>query len=377
MEIKYSLNNDILNITASGDFTAYNNEKKTSKLFEFIEKSNFDKIVFDTSNLLKWDSSFLVIIYNIKKTIMEKSKNQNNEIIFDEDGLPEGVRRLIKLSFADNRKVPSQKVSKNEYFIEDVGDFVLSIYCNVKNGFSFFIKSKKSLFKFFSGQAVMRKIDFLFAFEDAGYKALPIVFLISFMVGLILAFVGSMQLKMFSAEVYVASLVAIGMIRIMGPVMAGIIMAGRTGASYAATIGTMQVNEEIDALKTMGIPIIDFLVLPRLLSMTILMPLLTMFADIMGILGGASVGVLLLDIPIEEYYRLTISAITLKNFLIGIFHGYVYGWIIALCGTYYGVNCGKDADSVGKATTMAVVSSIVWIVVATGIITFFFEIFGV
>ena len=158
----------------------------------------------------------------------------------------------------------------------------------------------------------MRKVDFLFAFENASYKALPIVSLISFMVGLILAFVGMMQLKMFGAQIYVASLVAIGMIRIMGPVMTGIIMAGRTGAAYSATIGTMQVNEEINALKTMGIPIIDFLVLPRLLSITIIIPFLSMFADIMGILGGAFVGVMILDLPLEEYFRADISSIVPK-----------------------------------------------------------------
>ena len=234
-----------------------------------------------------------------------------------------------------------------------------------------------SAFRFLSGQAVMRRVDWLFALEDCSYRAVGIVALVSFMVGLILAFVGAIQLKNFGAQIYVASLVAIGMTRIMGAIMVGVVMAGRTGASYAATIGTMQVNEEIDALKTMGIPVTDFLVLPRIAALTLTMPLLVMLADFMGILGGASVGVGMLGIPAEEYWNYSIKALDMDNFLVGLFHGLVFGVIISVCGCYYGVYCGRNADSVGKATTRAVVSAIVWMIVATGIITWIFEVLGI
>ena len=169
--------------------------------------------------------------------------------------------------------------------------------------------------------------------------------LISFMVGLILAFVGAVQLKTFGAQIYVASLVTIGMTRIMGAIMTGIIMAGRTGASYAATIGTMQVNEEIDALKTMGINPVDFLVLPRIIALTVTMPILTMWADFMGMLGGGFVGVTMLDIPLVKYWDMSVAAISLNNFFVGIFHGLVFGVVTAVCGCYYGVYCGRNADS--------------------------------
>ena len=181
----------------------------------------------------------------------------------------------------------------------------------------------------------------------------------------------------FSAQIYVASLVAIGMTRIMGAIMVGIIMAGRTGASYAATIGTMQVNEEIDALKTMGIPVADFLVLPRIMALTIATPFLVILADFMGIIGGAAVGVLILDIPAPEYYKYTLNALDMTNFLVGLFHGLVFGIVISLCGCYFGIYCGRNADSVGKATTQAVVSAIVWMIVVTGIITVIFEALGI
>jgi phospholipid/cholesterol/gamma-HCH transport system permease protein len=226
-------------------------------------------------------------------------------------------------------------------------------------------------------QTVTRRVDFLFALEECGPQAIGIVSLISFMVGLILAFVGAIQLKTFGAQIYVASLVTIAMIRIMGAIMCGIIMAGRTGASFAATLGTMQVNEETDALKTMGIPLSDFLVLPRMAALVLVMPLLTMWSDFMGIFGGAAVGIFVLDIPASEYLKYSVQAWSATNFWVGMFHGFIFGFIIALCGCYEGLNCDRNAGGVGQATTRAVVSAIVWMIVATGLITLIFERLGI
>jgi phospholipid/cholesterol/gamma-HCH transport system permease protein len=197
------------------------------------------------------------------------------------------------------------------------------------------------------------------------------------MVGLILAFVGALQLKTFGAQIYVASLVTIGMTRIMGAIMTGIIMAGRTGSSYAASIGTMQVNEELDALKTMGVSRTDFLVLPRTNALLLSMPILVLISDIMGILGGCFVCVLFWQIPLSEYIKYTISSFDLTNFLVGIFHGLVFAVVIALCGCYFGLTCGRNADSVGRATTNAVVYAIVWMIVMTGLITLACEGLGI
>ncbi len=194
---------------------------------------------------------------------------------------------------------------------------------------------------------------------------------------LILAFVGAIQLKLFGAQIFVADLVGIGMTRAMGAIMTGIIMAGRTGASFAATIGTMQVNEEIDALQTTGVSPIDFLVLPRMLALCIMMPLLTVYSDFMGIMGGLIVGVFGLDLNIVEYYNETTKAVSLTNFWIGIFSGFVYGILIAISGCMRGMQCGRSASAVGDATTSAVVTGIVSIVVATAIITVLCNILGI
>jgi phospholipid/cholesterol/gamma-HCH transport system permease protein len=206
---------------------------------------------------------------------------------------------------------------------------------------------------------------------------LPIVSLISLLVGLILAFVGAIQLKMFGAQVYVASLVGIAMVRVMGAIMTGIIMAGRTGASFAAQLGTMQVNEEIDALKTMGFSPMEFLVLPRMLALIVMMPLLCVYADLMGMLGGFLVGVGMLDLGVMEYYNMTKVTVKLSYLWIGLSYGAVFGALVALSGCMRGMQCGRSASAVGDATTSAVVTGIVSIIVATAIITIIYSVLGI
>jgi phospholipid/cholesterol/gamma-HCH transport system permease protein len=154
-------------------------------------------------------------------------------------------------------------------------------------------------------------------------------------------------------------------------------MAGRTGAAFAAQIGTMQVNEEIDALQTLGISPMEFLVLPRMLALILMMPLLCVYADLMGVLGGFIVGVGMLDISVNQYINQTIKALNLYHFFIGIFHAIVFGVLIALAGCLRGIQCGRSASAVGLATTSAVVTSIVSIVVATAIITVACNILGI
>jgi phospholipid/cholesterol/gamma-HCH transport system permease protein len=174
---------------------------------------------------------------------------------------------------------------------------------------------------------------------------------------------------MFGAQIYVANLVGIAMVRVIGAVMTGVVMAGRTGAAFAAQLGTMQVNEEIDALKTMGITPMEFLVLPRMLALVLMMPLLCVYADLMGVAGGMLVGVGLLDIGFTQYLHQTRDALSLTHFFIGIFQAGVFGVLVALAGCFKGIQCGRSASAVGSATTSAVVTSIVAITVATAVIT--------
>jgi len=227
------------------------------------------------------------------------------------------------------------------------------------------------------GKADFRWLDLVVIVRECGPNALPIVTLISFLVGLILAFMGAVQLRAFGAQIYVADLVAIASTREMGCLMTGIIMAGRTGAAFAAQLGTMRVNEEIDALITMGIPPMDFLVLPRMLALIMMMPLLTLYSDLMAILGGAFVGVSMLGLGVVEYVDRTQGALDMTDFVLGLVKGSIFGVLVAISGCLRGMQCGRSAAAVGLATTSAVVTAIVLIVVAEGTIAVVLNALGI
>lgn len=257
--------------------------------------------------------------------------------------------------------------------IDCAGTYVLNLWDKARDVWEFCMMVFASFGRLIRGRAVFRSIDLWGELEKAGIRAVPIVCLISFMIGIIIAFVGVMQLKMFGAEIYVAALLAIATTRILGAIMTGIIMSGRTGASYAAQIGSMQLNQEIDALTTMGVRPMDFLVLPRILALIITMPILTIIADIVGILGGACIALTLMNVSMAEYWAMTFDWITFNNFAIGVLHGWVYGWVIGIAGCYCGLKTQRSADGIGRATTRAVVASIVWCIIATAILTFVFN----
>jgi phospholipid/cholesterol/gamma-HCH transport system permease protein len=234
-----------------------------------------------------------------------------------------------------------------------------------------------SIARLIRGRAKIRSSDVWDVIQECGWKALPIVSLISLLVGLILAFMGAVQLRMFGAQIYVADLVGIGMTREMGAVMSGVIMAGRTGAAFAANLGTMQVNEEIDALRTLGVSPTDYLVLPRITALVLMMPLLCVYADFMGLLGGMVVCVGAFDISFKQYLNQTLQALTLTHISIGIFKSIFFGIIVAVSGCMQGIHCGRSAAAVGQATTSAVVISIVYIVVADGIFALITNVLGI
>jgi phospholipid/cholesterol/gamma-HCH transport system permease protein len=225
-------------------------------------------------------------------------------------------------------------------------------------------------------KAKTRRSDIQFFIEQAGPKALPIVTLISVSVGMILAYLGSVQLRQLGAQVYVANLVSIGMVREMGALMTGIIVAGRTGAAYAAQLGTMQVNEEIDALKTMGVSSMEFLVIPRLLALIFVMPLLCIYADIIGIAGGALIG-LGMDVSFNQYILQTKGAVDWVDIVTGLYKSIIFGILIAVAGCQAGLACGRSSTAVGVATTTAVVRAIVYLVLADAAFNVLFDKLGI
>ena len=326
---------------------------------------------FETRELEGWDSGLLIFLLSV----VELCNRRNIAIV--RDGLPPGVNRLFTLATEVPERQGARRSAVHVPFFERVGSSAIDFWRSLLEMVAFIGETFSSFIRLFTGRARFRGSDMMIILQECSADALPIVSLISLLVGLILAFVGAIQLEMFGAQIYVADLVGIGMVRAMGAIMTGIILAGRTGASFAASIGTMQVNEEIDALQTTGVSPMDFLVLPRVLALSIMMPLLTVYADLMGILGGLIVGVFGLDLSAMEYYQETKKAIGLTNVWIGLFSGFVYGVLVAMAGCMRGMQCGRSASAVGDATTSAVVTSIVSIVVATAVITVLCNILGI
>ena len=314
-------------------------------------------------DLGEWDTSLLAFFVQLIKTAEAKG------VEADVSALPNGLRRLIGLAFAVRPKEGSGRSREQEGVLARIGDGVLKIFPDTLDFLSFLGETVSAVCSLIVGRSRMRSQDFIAAMHECGVQALPIISVTTLLFGLILAFVGAVQLTQFGAQIYVAGLVGIGMLRVMSAVMVGIVMSGRVGASYAAMIGTMQVNEEVDALSTLGISPVDFLVLPRTLALTFMVPLLTVYADVMGVLGGYFVGVFMLGLNPLEYVNATANMVSFKHGLIGIAYGTVFGVIVAVVGCYQGMRCGRSAQAVGLATTKAVVQSLVGIIVATAVIT--------
>jgi phospholipid/cholesterol/gamma-HCH transport system permease protein len=328
-----------------------------------VTVSEIKKVTFNAENLKDWDSSLLTFLTKLN------DQCQKSGIAVANEGLPEGVISLLKLAAAVPERKGARKAASREPFFARVGSASIGLWQSTNEFLAFIGEAFLAFLKFLVGKASFRRSDLGLFIQECGANALPIVTLVSFLVGLILAFVGAVQLAMFGAQIYVANLVGVAMVRVLGAVMAGIVMAGRTGAAFAAQLGTMQVNEEIDALKTLGVSPMEFLVLPRMLALVLMMPLICIYADLMGVLGGLIVGVGMLDIGLIQYLNQTKASLNATFFFIGLFQACVFGVLVALAGCLRGMQCGRSASAVGEATTSAVVTSIVAIIVATGIIT--------
>ena len=356
--------NDTLCLGLSGDWRIGQPIPSLGEMEQRLKSEpGVQKIVFDTPQVTDWDSCLLTFLMDIHNICSE------NSMAVDTGGLPQGVDKLIALATAVPERKGARKQTIRDPLLVRVGASAIALWQAASELLVFIGEAVVAFLRFIAGKASFRRRDLMVLIQECGVDALPIVSLISFLVGLILAFVGAVQLEMFGAQIFVANLVGIAMVRVLGAVMAGIVMAGRTGAAFAAQLGTMQVNEEIDALKTMGVSPMEFLVLPRMLALVLMMPLLCVFADLMGILGGLVVGVGLLDIGLIQYLNQTKAALNLNHFFIGIFQACVFGVLVAMAGCLKGIGCGRSASAVGEATTSAVVTSIVAITVATAIVT--------
>ena len=371
-EIKLIVKKEVFEINFFGNWTtgspAYGVEELLLSLADYPK---IKKLTFSTKKLDDWDSFFmtqLILIIDFAK---------NKKITVDIQSLPKGIQGLLELAYSVKERDGARKQKKKISLIELIGRSLLNAKVELKNLVTFLGDLIQSAFSLIKGTGRFRFVDLMTYIQDCGPASLPIVSLISFLVGLILAFVGALQLSLFGAQMYLADLVGLGMTREMGALMVGIIMAGRTGASYAAQIGTMNVNSEIDALKTMGFNPMEFLVMPRMLALILVMPLLCLYADFMGMLGGAAVAIGLFDISSTEYWARTELAVQLKDVLVGLFKASIFGILIAYSGCIRGMQCGRSASAVGDSATSAVVTGIIFIVISDSLITIIFNQLGI
>ena len=328
-------------------------------------------VTFDTTELGAWDSSAITFLTQLSEVCGARG------IEADRSGLPSGIVRLIELAEAVPEKEGARGATTRPSFLHRLGTATIDLWATIQGFLSFLGEATLALLQLLRFRLPFRLSDLSLLVQQCGADALPIVTLISFLVGTILAFVGAVQLEQFGAAIYVADLVGIAMVREMGAMMTGIIMAGRTGAAFAAQLGTMKVTQEIDALTTMGIKPMEFLVLPRMLALIVMMPLLCLYSDLMGILGGFAVGSGMLKLSAATYFQQTFAAVSVTDLVGGVFKASVYGILIALSGCMRGMESGSSASAVGDAATSAVVTGIVFIVVACGLFAFLFNILGI
>ncbi len=340
---------------------AFDSSLLKSEAEKVISSGQIRSIKYALAEGAQWNSLTLATIKGISGSA--DSKN----IPSDLSALPVGVSKILaltKTTVIDDAGA-SETEPSNLFLV--LGNMTLAAFDQAKELSSFIGLSLSSFKRFFLGKAQYQRSDLMAFIQATGPAALVIVTVVNLLLGVILAFMGAAQLKLFGAEIFVADLVALGHTREIAPMMTAIILAGRTGAAYAAQLGTMQVNEEIDALKTFGFSPMDFLVLPRMLALAIMMPLLVLYGDAVGIFGGFLIGTLMLDLGPIEYITQTQNAIGLIDIMLGVFKGSIFGILVAITGCKEGIMSGRSASAVGDAATRAVVSGIVAIILATAI----------
>lgn len=315
-----------------------------------------------------WDSSMLLFLAEAQAW-KAAAKGE-----LDLSLLPEQMQVLTEeLSTSEKKSVPQDRAETPLTFI---GHATLGAAAQMKEIFQFVGECVLSGVRLIRAPLKFRWMDCFEEMQRCGAMGLPIISLISFLVGVTLAYTGAIVLRQFGGDIWVADLVGLSMAREMGAMMTGIVLAGRTGAAFAAQIGNMGANEEIDALETLGIAPVDFLVIPRILALGLMMPLLTLYSNALGIIGGMVVARGVLDIPPTAYWVELLTSIDLSDIAVGLIKSVTFGIIVGMAGCLRGLQADRSAAGVGQAATSAVVTSILFIIVADSIYAVIFQILG-
>ena len=363
---------DALLVVLAGDWKTRSGLTDVTAVREALHfNTAVQRVSFDTAALREWNSGLIAFLLKCEALC------QKENVVFDRSPLPRGVQRLMKLAEAVPAPVDVSRTRSTARLVERAGLAWLRLAWATRENVRFLGECAIAIGNLLRGRATFRRRDVLLLVQQCGAEALGIVALIAFLVGLIMAFVGSVQLARFGAAIYVADMVAIAMVREMGCMMTAVILCGRTGAAFAAQLGTMKVNQELDAFATLGIAPVDFLVVPRVGALFLMLPLLTVFANLAGIVGGSLVAMSMLHLSALEYWQETLRALTLTQFSTGVIKSLVFGLIVAVTACLRGMQSGSNAEAVGRATTSAVVTGITWIIIADAVFAVVFNVLDI
>ena len=345
-----------------------------SKTTQLIRKVSSEALAFDFSGVLAINSAGASLILHLEDLRLKQSTNNSSIKFVNIDSKHEQTLKLCRKNFTESENLIIQK--EQDDFITSTGKQTFSVFDELSAAASFTGEIVVAILKTILKPSSFRWKEFFLIFEKAGIDALFIVALISFIVGLVMAFQAAMPMRMFGAEIYVANLIGLSVTRELGPLMTAIVLAGRSSSAFAAEIGTMKINEEIDALITMGIDPVYFLALPRILAAALITPLLVLFADLAGIIGGAIV-LVSLGHPVSAYYAQVVNQVACMDFAGGLLKAFVFGILIAATGCFKGLRTQSGPSGVGVATTQAVVNSIIIIALADAVFSIIFYIFNI
>ncbi len=335
-----------------------------------LEAKGIQSLALDTSGVEYCDGAGMALFVYVRRAAARLG------VELSIDGLRDDFSGMLDLypEATFEEQPPETKGVRD--FIEEVGKVFAETVCGWRDHVAFLGELTVAMFKTLLHPSGLRIKDFLSVAEASGAKALPIIGMLGFLIGLIMAFQGAVLMAQFGAEIYIADFVGMSVTRELGPLITAIIVAGRTGSAFAAELGTMKVNEEIDAFTTMGLDPVRFLVVPRVLAATLMTPLLAIFANLFGMAGGAVV-MRGLGFPLVTYVNRVMEAVSAVDFMSGLVKALVFGLLISTAGCLCGLRTGEGASAVGNSATRAVVSSIVMIVIADGLFAVAFYFLGI
>ena len=335
-----------------------------------LDRTSPKQVIVDASEIEYCDGSGIGYLFELRRRL-EKGGGE-----LSIRGLHKEFQQLLDLFKPSEFEEPPEIKPESAGFFEKIGQSACKICEEARALVEFVGETGTALLKVLLNPKQVRWKDALLVAETAGVNALPVITLIGFLMGLIMAFQAAIPMRQFGAVIYVANLVGLSMVRELGPLMTAIVLAGRSGSAFAAELGTMKVNEEIDALVTMGLDPVKFLVVTRLLAAVIMTPLLTLFADLIGVLGG-SIVLISLGYSLATYFRQIFSTVTYVDLLGGLFKSIVFGLLVAGIGCLRGLQTEIGASAVGESTTRAVVGGIVLIVAVDGIFSVVYYYLGI